>query len=781
MGRAQLFNPSRSSTEELESTFVGRQALLESLEADLLSDAVGASVRHWQIVGPRGSGKSHLVELLGRRLSARDWDVVRLSEEQYQVASLSDFLERIVASLVPGDSPFRDERDPRRVVDLATDWLGERSASTDRPLLVIVENLGRFLTRKLRSKTEQRRLRGLLLTDPPFVLLATATSVSAVTTKHDAPFYDFFHNQRLEELGPDDVRELVQRRARWDGAQELLDAWSDVQPRLLAMHHFSGGNPRLVVALYRVLRDGIGQELSEQLVGLLDEITPYYQARLDDLAPQPQRLLVEMALAPGVMTPAELAARVRLSTNQVTAVLKRLEAERFVHKARRVDGRSRLVEVTDRLFRIWLQMRESPEPDAKLRFLVEFYRSWYGGRPGHIEGVANAQAEAFWRGLREADSGRCWDALTDLDYLAEAVGSEAEVLGPLLERCSESDIANLGRLGSGTAPEAASTLVRLLRWRAGLDPLTVELCEALGPYAGSLGTVYFDTLEAFFGSSAEGARRVLELLDRARWSATQSLYPIGLAAACSDGERASRYFDRAMREATALPESLAFEVGLTAMCGLGLLPASYPEFIPRLAEGLSWIEDADLRSLVDGITGAGVVRSGARAALPTRLPVHDCVLGVLLALALPRVPKNLASTLALVPSQGPSNQFERAWSAAFRHALCLAWIFSPSLSIATLLDGIEAGWPEPEPLRLAIELPGTPASGDRALTFWAALRDRGLVPEDEAPYAEAAAVAAAEDRHLALARLHPEVRPAVAWLLELDEPPLIDPLTTGTD
>ena len=39
----------------------------------------------------------------------------------------------------------------------------------------------------------------------------------------------------------------------------------------------TGGNPRLVVALYNVFREGVTNELHTQLLELLDEVTPYFK------------------------------------------------------------------------------------------------------------------------------------------------------------------------------------------------------------------------------------------------------------------------------------------------------------------------------------------------------------------------------------------------------------------------------------------------------------------------------------------------------------------------
>jgi energy-coupling factor transporter ATP-binding protein EcfA2 len=422
MSAGLLFNPPQASTEELESTFVGRHELLDRIENELLSNCREKSIHHWQIIGPRGSGKSHLTELLARRMRNRHgWRIARLPEENYHLTSLGELLEQIVVrselSSVP--SALNKIEDDLQLQQQALALLADIHKNTGRPLLVIVENLSAMLDRQLKSIADQSKLRNILKTAPPFVLIATSTSLSSALAKQSAPLYGFFETKILEDLTQLDITQLVRARADWEGNTSLLADFARVKNRIEAIYHLSGGNPRLALALYRVVQHGVTAELQQQIMKLLDEVTPYYQSRLNDISPQAARVLTEMAITDNVIPPAEIARRCRMPTNQVTAQIGKLLDERLVVHGGKPNGRSRLYEIKDRLLRIWIQMRESVGATKRLRFLAEFFEHWYADREDELEAFSKRTVSDFWSDLALGNDRRCVDRLKTLSYLAE--------------------------------------------------------------------------------------------------------------------------------------------------------------------------------------------------------------------------------------------------------------------------------------------------------------------------------------------------------------------------
>jgi len=274
-------------------------------------------------------------------------------------------------------SPFIHIPKSSDVEEIALDHFRRWQREHKTPVLVILENLGTLFERQLRDRRSQSRLREILTRDPPFALLGTATSYTDVTVQHAAPFYDFFQTLTLEDLSRDEVAELVAARARWDNEGAVPSQLDIVHARIHAVFHFCGGNPRLALALYSILKQGHASDLHTQLLKLLDEVTPYYQQRLADISPQMGRVLVKMALAADTMTPADIARYCRIPTNHVTANVTKLVAEHLVRPVGRPDKRRRFYDLNDRLFRLWIQTRDNHTARQRLRFLSEFFQHWY--------------------------------------------------------------------------------------------------------------------------------------------------------------------------------------------------------------------------------------------------------------------------------------------------------------------------------------------------------------------------------------------------------------------
>ena len=225
--------------------------------------------------------------------------------------------------------------------------------------------------------------------------------------------------QILENLSFEESIEVIRRNLEWDKRKDLLDTLEDMRPRLQALYRMTGGNPRLTMMLYELIAHESVTGVQEQFHLLLDRISPFYQGRLNDLPPGQRALLECLAsMRDQEKTPAAIAARMRMSQQETSSLLKRLTDAHYLRAARHPrDKRSRLYTIREGFFDIWLAMNLSRGARKRVPFLLDFFSLFYPS----IEAREEKRRQLRERLLDEGSV----DAGKALDYLSE-VGDEAE-------------------------------------------------------------------------------------------------------------------------------------------------------------------------------------------------------------------------------------------------------------------------------------------------------------------------------------------------------------------
>ncbi len=176
-------------------------------------------------------------------------------------------------------------------------------------------------------------------------------------------------------------------------AKRRVEEWLAADAaRLRTLVQLTGGNPRTTVLLVHLVLDGLAGGAREYLEQLLDQCTPNYKGRVDELPPQAQQVLDAVALNWDPVTAMELAEKTSLETNAVSTQLTRLVRQGLLEKADPGDSKKALYQVAERFFNIWYLMRASRRVRAKLRWFVEFLRVFFDS--GELEQLA-------WERLRK--------------------------------------------------------------------------------------------------------------------------------------------------------------------------------------------------------------------------------------------------------------------------------------------------------------------------------------------------------------------------------------------
>lgn len=119
--------------------------------------------------------------------------------------------------------------------------------------------------------------------------------------------------------------------------------------RIEALFELTGGNPRALGLIFKLLQQGPNSRAVEDFERLMDVSTPYYKARFEDLSEQAQVVMHTLAVRGQAFgeggglrfghTAAEIGTHAGLPTNTVSAQLDILEREGLVEKSAARDTR----------------------------------------------------------------------------------------------------------------------------------------------------------------------------------------------------------------------------------------------------------------------------------------------------------------------------------------------------------------------------------------------------------------------------------------------------------
>ncbi len=416
------FNPQREDPQRLRALTRGaaRHAILDRMARDLEAD-VDAEVRvHQLLIGPRGAGKTHLLRVLvGAMVPERE--VLRSSyfplllPEEVALRTPADLLLRLVEQLektlagAPRDAParalcratlsgVRGLRDPKARLERCHEGLVGASKALGKVLLAVVENFDSVLYLgpsggRTRGDELHWALRARMQEASHLVLLASAVTTFGAIGNADAAFHNFFRVSRLEELELDETLAIVRARLeeedkrpgpdspRAQHVRSLVHRFEQAKPKLSGMLVLSGGLPRFAQLLYDVLVEVDVAGVEEVIDGLLDELTPYFQQRLDPrLLPGAEiDLLNALASSWGPLQPSELAGKLYgVPINEVGALLSRLEGRGLVRRSGSPGGRAVPWDLTEPLYRLWTQFRSNSGERERFLSLAEVVAALYG-------------------------------------------------------------------------------------------------------------------------------------------------------------------------------------------------------------------------------------------------------------------------------------------------------------------------------------------------------------------------------------------------------------------
>ncbi|KWT91044.1 ATP-binding protein [Candidatus Magnetominusculus xianensis] len=394
MNRLYEFTPGLMTSEVLISISMGRDREIARIESILENASSGGGLSNPIFIGPKGIGKTHILNIIYRSIAgdrkmnekiaplAERFIPVLFSEEEY-VSDITKFVLTILRYLPnsPGGKSISIPKEltyPTRITEkekaAAVSFLKTFKEKTGKILLLFIDNINDIIGNFTRE--DQSALRDILMTTDAVLIIGAAPTLFDAIINYDEPFYNFFETIRLSDFSYKETTELLNRFASIEGNDELKETIKKSKSKIKAIHELTGGNPRLILTLIKIIDEGDVASAEDMLITLLDKLSSYFRERMRDLAKQQMEIIDIMARAETLLTPTEIAAAIQLPVNTVNSQLTRLEKNGYVKNTTPKRKRTVFYDINERLFSLWRQMRVDAGR-KRLSLIVRFYEIWF--------------------------------------------------------------------------------------------------------------------------------------------------------------------------------------------------------------------------------------------------------------------------------------------------------------------------------------------------------------------------------------------------------------------
>ena len=380
------YNPNEIDKKTFLANFVVRQETFNEIFDDIKRTDFSVPSQHTVIIGQRGQGKTTLLRKLNIEIE-EDKQLssflipIQFAEEQYQIRSLCSLWELIAEMLEE-----YDEKLFGNIVDVMEkysqdddyeydcfDYLEKEIRKHNKKIVLLIDNIDELFG-KLKEK-ETRKLREILLTSSTFKIIGGSTKMFESHYDYSKEFYQFFKIITLKGLNQDETIKFLTVIANDKQKSKIANIIKNQKGKIETLRQLTGGVPRTLVMLFDIFMDDDGSAFDD-LVKVIDEATPLYKHRMDDLPPVLQDIVHNIALNWDGMFTKDIAKKTRLESKEVSSQLKQLEKYQIVESVS--IGKNKIYKIEERFFNIWYLMRFGRKKDRnRVEWLVRFISTWY--------------------------------------------------------------------------------------------------------------------------------------------------------------------------------------------------------------------------------------------------------------------------------------------------------------------------------------------------------------------------------------------------------------------
>jgi nucleoside-triphosphatase THEP1 len=383
---SNIYNPLNQTEKELMKNFVVREREFNTIFNDIKSSDMAHPEPHYIIQGQRGQGKTTLLlklyyEIKRNKKLSQFFVPVIFNEEQYHISSLFGLWSHAAEKLEEENKDFTGLYNTIDNLFNSIDSeieafkaLEETLKKKKRKLILLIDNIGHLFDKFTRK--EQQRLREVLITSPEIRIIGASAKMMEYTYDYSNPFYELFRMINLEGLTKEETVTLLLKLGEHYKQESIKKIVKEEPGRIEALRRLTSGVPRTIVLLFEIFVDHEAGNAFQDLEFVLDQVTPLYKHRMDDLSAQQQKIVDAIALNWDAIPTKEIATKTRMESKAVSSHLKLLEKNRIIHKIK-TGTKNHLYQVTERFFNIWYLMRCGRRNGLnRVQWLVHFLESW---------------------------------------------------------------------------------------------------------------------------------------------------------------------------------------------------------------------------------------------------------------------------------------------------------------------------------------------------------------------------------------------------------------------
>lgn len=378
-----VYNPGNQTEEEIIANFVIRLPEFKDLYTSIKQDKMVKPPQHFLIRGQRGYGKTTLLLRLkieiknDKELSS--WLIpVMFDEEQYSVRTLAKLWEEIIDILEDDDKSlegltekidklYDTESPEEEIYNLLITSLKERN----KKIVLLLDNFGEMIQKF--SRKENQRLREVLITCNSIRLIGASSEILEFYYNYKQPFFDFFKLITLDELSRDEVILLLRKLGETYKSDVINQIIENQSGRIESLRRLTGGVPRTIVLLFQIFVDEKDGNSIKDLEAILDQVTPLYKHRLDNLSVQQQAIIDAIAQEWDAISTKEITRKVRMQSKAVSSQLNQLEKSQLIVKIQ-TSTKNQLYQIKERFFNIYYLMRLGKRKNRnKVIWLIKFF------------------------------------------------------------------------------------------------------------------------------------------------------------------------------------------------------------------------------------------------------------------------------------------------------------------------------------------------------------------------------------------------------------------------